>query len=68
MAIMSAIVFRRSKQIPTVDRMVGPAAPSVCLFVDLNLASHGGEWHFVVVEWAVEVCIRRQLWIGVGLA
>ena len=32
------------------------------------VASHGCERHFVIVKWAIEMCVRRNCRCGIGLA
>ena len=67
-AVVRAVVLGRCIEVPAVDRVVCPAASGVGLFVDLDVAAHRGQRHLVVVKWVVEVCIRGQFGISIGLS
>ena len=65
---MSAIMFGRSVDVPTVDRVKGPCSSRIGLLVHLDIATHGRERHFIVIERAVEMGIHRDGGCCVGLA
>lgn len=51
------IMFGRGEEIPSIDGMICPCASLICLLVNLCIATHWRQWHFVVVEGSTEVCI-----------
>jgi hypothetical protein len=50
-AQVGSVMFGRSRQVPSIHRMVSPCAALVCLLVHLDCASHGRQRHLVVIEW-----------------
>jgi len=54
---VGAVVFRGSGKVPTIDQVECLCAAFVRLFVDLYVAAHGPQWHFIVVKRATHVCI-----------
>jgi len=57
MTFVGVVVFRGSGEVSTIDRVECPRAPFVRFFVDLYIATHGRQWHFVVAEWSTHMCI-----------
>jgi hypothetical protein len=45
-----------------------PCAAFVGFLMYLCIASHWGEWHFVVVEWSTEVGACQHIWGGIKLS
>ena len=56
-AVMDTVVFGGSVEVPAVYAVESPRASFVRFFVDLDLATHWCQRHFVVVEWATKMCI-----------
>jgi hypothetical protein len=65
---VSSVVFGRRAKVPTIDGVESPGPSSVRLLVHLDIASHGSERHFVVIEGAIEVCICGDCRSSVGLS
>ena len=66
-ADVGAIVLGGGKEIPAVDGVVRPCSPLVSRLMNLDLAAHWRQWHFVVVEWPTEMCVGRDSWRCIGL-
>ena len=62
-----AVVLRGSGEVPIIDRVECPCAAFVRLFVDLYVAAHWGQWHFVVVKRSIHMCVCRHFCCGIGL-
>ena len=67
MTFVCAIVFWRCADIPTVHGMKRPCATGVGFFMNLYIAPHGCQWHFVIVKRSIHVCIGGDGWCGIGL-
>ena len=64
---VSAIVFGGGKEIPAVDGVVRPCSPLVSRLMNLDLAAHWRQWHFVVVKRSTEMGVGRDSWRCIGL-
>ncbi len=51
------VVFWRGIEVPTIYGVEHPGSSGVCFFMNLCIASHGCERHFVIVKWAIEMFI-----------
>jgi hypothetical protein len=66
--VVNSIVFWRGEQIPTVHTVKGPSATFVGFLMHLDFASHGGQWHLVIIKRSTEMNICRDQRSGAGLA
>ena len=51
------VVFCRGIEVPTIYGVERPGPSGVRFFMNLCVASHGGERHVVIVKRAIEVCV-----------
>lgn len=63
-----SVVFGRCVKVPSIHGVESPSPSSIGLLVDLDITSHGGERHFIIIEGAIEMRIGGNCWSGVGLS
>ena len=54
---VGAVAVRGNGEVSTIDRVECPRAAFVRLFVDLYIAAHWCQWHFIVIKRTTHVCI-----------
>ena len=60
---MAAVVLGSSAEVPSVDAMGRPGTADARVFIDKNLGARWSEGRAVVIERAIELRLRRQLWV-----
>ena len=66
-AIVDPVMLWGCVEIPSIHTVKCPCSSLVSFFMNLDFTSHGGKWHFIVIERATEMGVGRNGGSCIGL-